>query len=466
MSSPAFSPIARLEGLLGAGQVCTNPAELVAYAVDGSVPAAAVQPKDAAEVAEVVKFAAAEGLALIPLAARTKLGMGMPPRRYDVAVDLRRLNRVAHYDPGDLTLSVDAGMPLSLLMTTLAEHKQMLPLAVPYTMQATVGGTVSSGVDSPLRQAYGMPRDYILGMEFVSATGALTKSGGRVVKNVTGYDLHKLFCGALGSLGIITRVNFKTFPLPPASRGFVAAFSDLEGALRLRDAIVSSPLTPVTLDVLSPQMAALFATRAPSTIEPALAPPGDWFHPPSWQLLAAFGGEPAVLARYERDLTRMAREAGASDTVALDDSTRPLVWGRLREAIPLLRESSLAATIFRISLLPSELREAIPLFLEAARTAGLPAALVARAGGTVYLAFLPQALTNESLQALVLASQAVFGLAARLGSQAMVPWCPLELKRQVNIWGQPRPDLPLMQRVKQVFDPERMFAPGRFAGGL
>ena len=119
MSSPAFSPV-HLEKILGPGQVSTDPAELVPYAVDGSVPAAAVQPNDAAEVAEVVKFAAAEKLALIPLAARTKLGIGMSPRRYDVAVDLRRLNRVAHYDPGDLTLSVDAGMPLSQLLATLA----------------------------------------------------------------------------------------------------------------------------------------------------------------------------------------------------------------------------------------------------------------------------------------------------------------------------------------------------------
>ncbi len=466
MSSPAFSPIARLEGLLGEGQVCTNPAELVSYAVDGSVPAAAVQPKDAAEVAEVVKFAAAEKLALIPLAARTKLGIGMPPRRYDVAVDLRRLDRVAHYDPGDLTLSVDAGMPLSQLMTTLAEHKQMLPLAVPYTAQATVVGTISSGVDSPLRQVYGMPRDYILGMEFVTGTGALTKSGGRVVKNVTGYDLHKLFCGSLGSLGIITRINFKTFPLPPASRGFVAAFSELDGALRLHHAIVSSPLAPMTLDVLSPQMAGLFAARTPGTIEPALAPLGGWFHARSWQLLAAFGGEPAVLARYERDLPRMAQEAGASDTVVLDDSTRPLVWGRLREVIPLLRESSPAATIFRIGLLPSQLREGIPSLLEAARATDLHAALVARAGGTVYFALLPDGVTNASLRGLAQVSQAAFALAGRLGSHAMIPWCPLELKRQVNIWGHPRPDLDLMQRVKKVFDPEGIFAPGRFAGGL
>jgi FAD/FMN-containing dehydrogenase len=213
-------------------------------------------------------------------------------------------------------------------------------------------------------------------------------------------------------------------------------------------------------------MAGLFAQRAPSTIEPALAPPGDWFHQRSWQLLAAFGGEPAVLARYERDLARMAQEAGASDSVVLDDSTRPLLWGRLREAIPLLRESSPAATILRISLLPSQLREAIPALLEAAKAANLPSALVVRAGGTIYLALLPDGIAGQSLRSLAQVSQTAFALARKLGGHAMVPWCPLELKRLVNVWGDPRPDLPLMQRVKKVFDPQGIFAPGRFAGGL
>src|SRR5690242_2151884 len=148
----------------------------------------------------------------------------MPPSRYDLAVDMNRLDHVISYDPGDLTLSVESGITVAKLAAALAEHNQFLPLEVPFYDRATIGGTLSSGVDSPLRQLYGTPRDFVLGMEFVTGEGALAKSGGRVVKNVTGYDLHKLMLGAIGSLGIITRINFKTFPLPSATATFIASF--------------------------------------------------------------------------------------------------------------------------------------------------------------------------------------------------------------------------------------------------
>ncbi len=124
--------------------------------------------------------------------------MGAAPRQYDLALDLTRLDRVIAYDPGDMTLSVEPGIPLRRIESALAEHRQFLPLVVPFMDRATVGGTIASGVDSPLRQFYGTARDYVLGIEFVTGDGASAKSGGRVVKNVSGYDLHKLMIGALG----------------------------------------------------------------------------------------------------------------------------------------------------------------------------------------------------------------------------------------------------------------------------
>ena len=158
--------------------------------MDGKRPTAAARPGSAKEVAELVKLAAVENLAVIPSGSRTKLDIGMPPSRYDLAVDMNRLDHVISYDPGDLTLSVESGITVAKLAAALAEHNQFLPLEVPFYDRATIGGTLSSGVDSPLRQLYGTPRDFVLGMEFVTGEGALAKSGGRVVKNVSGYDLH------------------------------------------------------------------------------------------------------------------------------------------------------------------------------------------------------------------------------------------------------------------------------------
>src|SRR5262249_6466739 len=156
----------------------------------------------------------------IPSGCRTKLELAPRPQRYDIALDLSALREIAHYDPADLTLSVDAGMPLWQLNAKLFRHNQFLPLLTPYYSTSTIGGTIASGLDSPLRQYYGTARDSLLGAESMDGTGARVKSGGRVVKNVSGYDLHKLRIGSVGSLAVIPRLNFRPFPAPIGSRGF------------------------------------------------------------------------------------------------------------------------------------------------------------------------------------------------------------------------------------------------------
>ncbi len=273
MSTASKTISTRLPDLVGPENVATDAAQLTAYAVDGIIPAAVVRPGTNDEVVEIIKYAVAEKLSVIPCGARTKIGMGLPPSRYDLALDMTRLDRVIAYDPGDLTLGVEAGVSLRKLATTLAEHRQFLPLSVPYFNRATVGGTIASGVDTPLRQFYGTARDYILGMEFVTGEGVYSKSGGRVVKNVTGYDLHKLMIGALGTLGIITRINFKTFPMPVTTRGFIASFEALDRAIKMRHRVAHSALTPITFDLVSPRVAELFTSTAAERITGKPMPP-------------------------------------------------------------------------------------------------------------------------------------------------------------------------------------------------
>src|SRR3989441_3303912 len=307
LSAISMNLAARLESLIDPSRISNDAAACACYAVDEVLPTAVAKPTSAEEVAEIVRFAALEKLALVPCGNRTKLAIGMPPSHYDIALDMTALNRISHYDPGDLTVSAEAGIHLAKLNSVLNDHNQFLPLLVPCYSLSTIGGTIASGIASPLRQFYGTARDFLLGAEFVDGVGKLCKSGGRVVKNVTGYDLHKLLIGSLGTLAVVTRLNFRTFPAPPASRGFVASFPTQEGALTLRSAIAASPLRPLTLDILSPGLAHLFATRTPATPEVAvfsdenrsarqssLPPVGDWFRPREWQLCAAFDRKSVV----------------------------------------------------------------------------------------------------------------------------------------------------------------------------
>jgi glycolate oxidase FAD binding subunit len=478
---PATSPNleSRLAAILGPARIQSDPATLGGYAIDEILPSVIAKPASADEAAEIVRFAVAEKLAIIPVGSRSKLGIGMPPARYDIALDMTAINQIAHYDPGDLTLSVDTGLTLAKLNPVLAQHRQFLPFLLPFYSACTIGGAIASGLDSPLRQAYGTARDFLIGAEFIDGTGAQCKSGGRVVKNVTGYDLHKLLIGSFGTLAIITRLNFRTFPTPLVARGFVAEFPNAEGALALRRKIAESLLSPLTLDVLSPETAQIFATQTPSAPEPSmfsdggaataadatLPLPGDWFNPQAWQLCAAFAGSPEVLDRYAHDLNDLAQDLPSdirpAATNFLDDTNRPAIWGRLREAVPLLLKSSPAATIFRLGALPEAHGALVDDLRRVADHSNLFHALVARASGVIYFALLPKSSGEETVAELSTACNSALMLCSQRSVTASILFCPTALKRNFNVFGSPRPDAPAMHRLKSAFDPHNIFAPGR-----
>src|SRR5947207_1914618 len=241
---PNLSPnlAARLESAIGSSHVAADPTGCSQYAVDEIVPSVVAKPSSTYLFTEIVRFSTLERLTLIACGYRTKLQIGMPPSRYDIALDMTGLNQIAHYDPGDLTVSADAGANFNDLAAPLYKQKQFLPLSVPFYFESTIGGIITSGVDSALRHSYGTSRDFLIGAEFIDGTGHLCKSGGRVVKNVTGYDLHKLLIGSLGTLAVITRLNFRTFPAAPSILGYVISFHAHEDAFPFTNLVYCSLL--------------------------------------------------------------------------------------------------------------------------------------------------------------------------------------------------------------------------------
>jgi glycolate oxidase FAD binding subunit len=451
----------RLESVLGAHRVVATEAELCEYAIDGMVPGAIVRPASAQETAEVVRFAITEKLAIVASGSRSKWDLGMPPARYDLALDMTALHDIAHFDPADLTLSVDAGIPLRQLAKVLAEQRQFLPLAVPCYETSTVAGALASGIDSTLRKQYGTPRDFLIGAEFVDGKGALCKSGGRVVKNVTGYDLHKLLIGSLGTLAVITRLNFRTFTLPQAHGGHLACFSNLEGASTYRDAIEKSGLPLANLETLSPEMVALTA----SILRETNAEFAGRLDPAKSCVYASFEGTDAVVPRIARDLQKLANEAAAANGVILDAASDAHLGGVLREAFDWLRWASPSVALFRMALPQSKPGDLADL-LCVAQDSALRGALLLRAAAIIYFVLLAEGEDEAALRALENAVTRVFSLAAAGQGHATLLHAPSKLKSRVSVWGPKRADLGMMQRVKHSFDPRNIFAPGRFVGGI
>jgi glycolate oxidase FAD binding subunit len=491
MTSAISNFASRLESAIGAAHVFADPSLCSEYFVDERAPSAVAKPVSAEEVAEIVRFAALEKLSLIPCGRRTKLKIGMPPSRYDLALDMTGLHQIAHYDPGDLTVSVDAGANFNDVAAPLYQQKQFLPLPVPFCFESTMGGIIASGVDSSLRHAYGTARDFLIGAEFVDGAGRCCKSGGRVVKNVTGYDLHKLLIGSLGTLAVITRLNFRTFPAAPASRGFLLSFLAPDNALAFSNLIERSPLGPASIDVVSPQLLKLFLEAERNSPEPPAAPLQGKLRADSWHLCVSIEGTPEVCDRASSEFARIAAlpEAKHSQLITLDETEGADLWHYLGQSIPLVLETSPDAAIFKIAILPSRLAPLLEQLRVLADQASLCHAILARACGVIYFALIPRSGEQASLDADLLerlagASSAVFSLCARENASASLHWCPTQLKREVNVWGfafpapasgrpvspsavsratpaVPLSELALMRRLKSAFDPQNLFAPGR-----
>jgi glycolate oxidase FAD binding subunit len=461
MNTTTTNVAARLETVIGPARVNGSSESCANVAVDGVVPSAVTRPASSAEVVEIVRFAKSEKLALIPCGNGTKLGIGMPPERYDIALDMTGLNQITYYDPGDLTLSVDAGMNLAQLADALAQQQQFVPLAVPFFEESTVGGTIASNIGSSLRPGYGSARDFLLGAEFVNGAGTFTKSGGRVVKNVTGYDLHKLLIGSLGTLGAITRLNFRTFPLPEGYGHLVGAFSSVDSIVRFQAMVSKSPLTPSSFDILGPEAAQTVAEFKDNR-DSALP---SWFMSGEWHVCVGFEGAETILRRYSSELVQYAQKCGASNYHLLKKSDVKSLRDGLRELVKSLSSSGSAATIFRINVFPCFPPDVMNLRTLAKRFS-IPCCIFANSSGPLYFALQPNDLDDKTISALAQIASRVFEYAASKDGQASILFCPRELKEQVNVWGPARNDAALMRRVKAAFDPQNIFAPGRFVTAI
>jgi glycolate dehydrogenase FAD-binding subunit len=451
---------ARLGEAIGAKRVIDAAEELAAYAVDGLVPEAIVRPTSMEEAAETVRFAVAEKLGVVPLGSRSKCEMGMAPSRYNIALDMTGLREIAHYDAGDLTLSVDAGLPLRELELFLKRHGQFLPLAVPCFESTTAGGAIASGIDSSLRMQYGAARDFLIGAEFVDGTGQGCKSGGRVVKNVTGYDLHKMLVGSLGTLGVITRLNFRTFPLPAEYGGHVATFADLADALGYRNNVEKLGLPLANLEMVSPEVARMICAilrkddvGAPEVLERE-----------GWHVYSAYEGNEAVVRRISTDLERIAGEAGAQHEI-LQREADEMVGGMLRESYEWLRWGAPAVVLHRV-ILPEMRAETLQELTGLAAPFSMRSTLLVRASGIIYFGVFAEDESEAASTLFKKVAAAVRALAQDKGGHASLLHAPTEIKAKLAKDDGTGTEFELHRRVKLAFDPFGVFAPGRIVGGV
>jgi len=351
------------------------------------------KPATAEKLAAAMRDAAAAGQAVFPVGGGKAMGMGDPPQRAGIELHTTGLDRVLEHSQGDMVVSVEAGVTLEALQAELERAGQFLPLDPHGSPGHTIGGLLASGWTGPLRFRFGSPRDYLIGIRVALPDGKLASAGGRVVKNVSGYDLMKLHLGALGTMGVIVAASFKVFPKPMADVSVGIECESATEAWAAATAALALPMPPAALEVTSSHM-----------------------------IIARFFGSPDATQRTVSDLGWKKKDSA----VWTEHARRsPAGWARI--AVPRAETLSTAQK------------------LDGTWWASPGTGIVnwEIAGGA------------DEVRSARAATEAV-------GGSLVIMAGPEELRREVGAWGTPPATLPVMRRLRDAFDPQRVINPGRF----
>src|SRR4029077_17579557 len=325
----------QLELSLGAGGAVTNqPSVLASHAVDGKPPALVCAPETAEQVAAALRICSEVEAAVTPWGGGTATAVGNLPSKVDVIIGLNRLQQVVEHDAANLTLTVQAGISLISLQESAANQKQFLPFDAPRPSKATVGGTIAANLTGPRRSSYGAVRDLVIGMKVALASGEQIKAGGKVVKNVAGYDMCKLFVGSLGTLGIITEVTLRMAPIPETAATLIAS-GTLPKVQQLADELSRSKLLPSAVLLLNAQ-----ASKATDLAQS------------DWQVAVWCEGFEETVARHLRDATALAQRIGLA-TAILDENDHRRFWDKIHD-FPLQ-----AGLVYRVTVPRASMTEVI-----------------------------------------------------------------------------------------------------------
>ena len=396
-----------------------------ADAVSGVHTQLILEPATEQQLAAALRIANEAGLAVIPRGGGTKLGWGNPPSRADVILSTARLNKILEHAWADLTVTVEAGCTIQALQETLAQHGQRLALDPLWPVKATVGGILSTNDNGALRLRFGALRDLIIGVTIALPDGTLASSGGKVVKNVAGYDLPKLITGGLGTLGVITRAVFRLHPLPRGSRSFSIPAVNLDEAQRLVLSVQDSKLAHVALQ-------SRFSSDAPPSID------------------ILFEGTEAGIDAQSSQLRALCHSAQPSEFF-------PGVWNARQELWSFSNPEETA--IAKISTLPSDLAHTLELLQRSANSAYLrwKSLMYATGLGWLRLKDRPDDL-HRTLTTLRADIERMGGFLVLLHRPATLP--------PFDTWGTPGDSLGLTKAIKHQLDPANTLNPGRFFAGI
>jgi len=446
----------RFESLLGTRSVLTEPGSLQRYAIDGITPPLIVLPEDAEQVCAVLRVCNEEQWMVVPFGSGTHQHVGRLLERVDLVLSTEKLNRIQGYDPGDLTISLEAGVPVANAVSACAEHRQLLPIEAPE--HATVGGAMATAANGPLRAAFGSPRDFCIGINFVTGDGVVGRGGGRVVKNVAGYDLMKLLIGSYGSLAVITSANFKLFPASQPAITLICEFALLSQALVLRDELLKSQLSPIACEIINSPAEEYLHDAEPRDPDHWAPETSNASSGSNWKLLLRFAGSDRVLERIRKELS-------SSTSSEMDGAKEAELWKRIGSLEQQVARRHRNAMIFHLEVPILQTQGALETAHSSANDYNFLAVILGRASvGSFIMVFVPLAIDPPAVTQYAGAASAFRSRLSKAAS-AVVVRCPREAKQHFDVWGSTPTDVDLMRKVKLALDHGGILNRGRFLVG-
>jgi glycolate oxidase FAD binding subunit len=470
-----------LLSLLGPDAVRADTETTAGHAIDGMAPGAVVFPKNTDQVSKAVRFSRQENLAVVPWGSGSKMTMGNPPERVDLVLSTRRMDHMIDVDTANMTITAEAGvkfrdiqarlateedrcyLPLEDLVTAADEvicsersHSgSFLPLDPTFAERATIGGIIASNSSGPRQLLYRLPRDMILGVRMVAPNGDVLGSGGKTVKNVSGYDISKLMVGSLGTLGILCDMTFKLLPLPEKMETLLLSFDAFSGAAAFAERVLETTLLPAALEVMNGRAFNRLAVDGVSRTDGV-----------GYMTAVALEGFEEAVDRMKHEIRDMAEAQGAATRAVLSEERHRSFW--LAVSGPSAAADGASATVrAKLNYPRSAWKRVVKSMEDIFSRAGLAYAFQAGTGsGVCQLRLSPDADEPGAVDRAVASLEALLKVCREAEGNLMIQHAPVELKPRLKIWGEAGSNLVVMKRIKNRMDPKRIMSPGRFVGGL
>jgi glycolate oxidase FAD binding subunit len=445
--------IKEIINIVGENNTLSPSLEPLRYSVDGKSPDIVAFPQTIEDISEIMKVASRDSLSVVPRGGGTKIGFGREPQQVDVVICTRHLNRIIEYEPSDLVGIAECGISLRDFQKALSEKNQFLAIDPPHIESgATLGGIIATNDSGPMRLRYGTIRESLIGIKVIRADGIIIKGGAKVVKNVAGYDIPKLFIGSLGTLGIIVEGAFRLYPIPEASETLLISFPNIEALHETVLIILNSPLVPSCIEVLNPPLVNVIFDRLNLNLKEEYA-------------LAV---RIESVERAVRDqISKVKDICGEKDGegVLFEGKTEEILWDEIRE-FP-WRICGENRVVCKASVLITDVPSVIQKLEGLSKTSGLRIYASARAGSGILIISIDSISSpQDEILPIVETINSIRDFVTSLKGTLIIQEAPPSLKSQIDVWGEVGTSINVMKRIKSLLDPNSILNPGRFAGGI